>query len=81
MATENVTVCTLLPLTAKTVTGTVSEVAEDEALSVRTEFPLVKVGELKLALTPEGSRSVERWTVPKPNDFSPILIAMVPFDM
>ncbi len=46
-ATENVTVCTRLPLTAKTVTGTVSHFAHVVALSVRTDIPLYKDERLK----------------------------------
>lgn len=70
IVTGTVTLCTRLPLVAKTVSPTVSVAALDEALSVSTEFPLVNVDALNDALTPGGNAEVERVAAAKPNDLA-----------
>jgi hypothetical protein len=81
IVTDTVTLCTRLPLVAKTVTGTVSVAALDEALSVSTEFPLVNVDALNDALTPCGNAEVERAAAPNPNDLACRLMVATPPDI
>lgn len=61
----NVTLCTRSPLTAHNVTGTVCAKAVEEAASVSVENPLVRLGTLNDALTPEGRPDMLRSTLPK----------------
>jgi len=60
--------CTRSPLTAHTLTGTVCAAELDDAVSVRIEYPLVRLGLLKDAVTPAGSPDTLRFTAPKLND-------------
>ena len=52
---SNVMLCTRSPLTAHRLTGTVCTLVFAEAVNVRIEKPLVRVGALKDAVTPAGN--------------------------
>ena len=48
--------------------GTVCATEEEDAVSVRMEYPLLRLGLLKVAVTPAGSPDTLRFTAPKLND-------------
>ena len=52
------------------VIGTFCVTTEVEEVSFRTEEPLIKVDELKEALTPAGNPATDNCTAPKLKDFT-----------
>lgn len=76
-----VALCTRSPLTAQRVTGMVADEEVDDALSVRIEKPLLKLGELNEAVTPAGRPDTLRVTVPKLNEFTCTVAVARPEDI
>ena len=77
----NVALCTRSPLIAQSVTGTVWVLVVEEAVRVRIEKPLVRLGALKDAVTPAGSPETLRLTAPKLNEFTRTVAVARPDDM
>ena len=76
-----VTVCTRSPLTAHRVTGTVCTAEVEDAVSVRIEDPLLRLGALKRCGHAGGNPETLRLTVPKLKELTRTVAVARPDDM